>query len=934
MELDQTIASAGEQGGDEDALARTIVDAAAEELALKTGALVGRYVVLDHLGSGAMGSVFAAYDPELERRVALKVLRERSADESSRLRMLREAQAMARLQHPNVVAVFDVGDYGGRIWLAMELVEGQTLGAWMRASPRAWPEVVAVLVAAAQGLAAAHGAGLVHRDVKPENVMISGDGRVRVADFGLARAGGDAGEAEGLSAATQTGVQSILDSDLTGAGALVGTPRYMSPEGFLGEPVDARSDQYSWGVTAWEALYGAPPVEAATLEELRRRVVTGDRAAPAGGHKVPKWLRRIVERALDTLPDARYPSMTAVVEAIAAQRRRRRWLAGTYAAAGIAAALAVGAGLVELAERDADRGCVRAGAAIDAVWGDAQRRATEAAFVASGHPDARALYRRAAPWLDDYAERWRGERTALCRATRAGDAPAPAAALACLESRRLALEGLVDEVFAAADRDVVIRSVGAAAGLPPLAPCGDRAALARAPALPEGAGERAEVAALRRRHEQAKALLSAGKFAAASAAVDGLVADAQALAWEPLVIEIGLTRAALLIRAGDGAASEAVYEETLWRAAAAGDDASVADAAAMLTYVVGYLLARPEEGLRWGRMARAALERSADLQGTREATLVSSLGIVHEALGDLDAAQANKEAVLELRARLMGAEHPSVANAHNNLAILYAARGQLDRAEAHHRQAIAIRERVLGPRHPDVGDSYLNLGNVYAIRKERRAAIELYERALEILVAGYGEGTSRVASLRDNIAGAQRDLGEHDAALRNHREALAIRERVLPEHHPDVARSHFGIGATLIDRGDLDGGVAELRRGLAILEGGVGSAHPDAARVYASLGDALIRSGAAAEGDEHLARAWQLCEERDPGPEMRAMVAWTYAKRLAERGSEARAQRLARLARGDFVTLTDGAKIVEIDAWLAARGEAADDAEAAATSVP
>ncbi|MCA9660483.1 MAG: serine/threonine protein kinase, partial [Myxococcales bacterium] len=354
----------GAADGDEDALARTIAEAADDELALKTGAIVGRYVVVEHLGSGAMGSVFAAYDPELERRVAIKILHERSADESSRLRMLREAQAMARLQHPNVVAVFDVGAYDGRIWLAMELVEGQTLGAWLRAAEREWAEVVEVLVAAAEGLAAAHSAGLVHRDVKPDNIMIS-DGRVRVADFGLARAGADAvDDARGVNTVTQTGVNSLLDSDLTGIGALVGTPRYMSPEGFLGEPVDARSDQYGWAVTAWEALYGAPPVEAETLDELRRKVITGQRRPPRAGRRVPKWLARIVERCLEVLPDARFPSMTAVVAAIEGQRRRRRRLFAVYGVAGLAAVVAAGLGVAGLAERDADRRCVAAGAAI------------------------------------------------------------------------------------------------------------------------------------------------------------------------------------------------------------------------------------------------------------------------------------------------------------------------------------------------------------------------------------------------------------------------------------------------------------------------------------------------------------------------------------------------------------------------------------------
>ncbi|MCA9637986.1 MAG: serine/threonine protein kinase, partial [Myxococcales bacterium] len=188
-----------------------------------------------------MGSVLEAFDPELERKVAIKVLHQQGDGEEGRLRLLREAQAMARLQHPNVVAIHDVGALGDRVWLAMELVEGQTLKAWLADHPRPWSEILGVMVAAAEGLAAAHAAGLVHRDVKPENVMVSAGERVRVADFGLARAGSELRE-EAPPGELTSQTSSLLESELTHAGALIGTPRYMAPEGLLGLPVDARSD--------------------------------------------------------------------------------------------------------------------------------------------------------------------------------------------------------------------------------------------------------------------------------------------------------------------------------------------------------------------------------------------------------------------------------------------------------------------------------------------------------------------------------------------------------------------------------------------------------------------------------------------------------------------------------------------------------------------
>src|SRR5690349_17448959 len=196
------------------------------------GDTVGRFVVLQRLGEGGMGVVYTAYDPELDRKVAIKLLK--SAEEGH-ARLLREAQAMARLQHPNVIAVHDVGTLpGNRVFVAMELVAGATLRGWLKAAPRAWREVIAIMRQAGVGLAAAHDAGLVHRDFKPDNVLVGDDGRVRVMDFGLARLG--AADPELSSGSHDTGP---LSTPLTMAGTVVGTPAYMAPELFKGTSAEA-----------------------------------------------------------------------------------------------------------------------------------------------------------------------------------------------------------------------------------------------------------------------------------------------------------------------------------------------------------------------------------------------------------------------------------------------------------------------------------------------------------------------------------------------------------------------------------------------------------------------------------------------------------------------------------------------------------------------
>jgi serine/threonine protein kinase len=218
-----------------------------------SGSVLGRYIVVDELGHGGMGVVYKAYDPKLDRMVAVKLLRPRDGAPREQERMLREGQAMARLAHPNVVAVYDVGAYDDRIFVAMELVEGDTLRAWLK-NEHPWRATVAMFLQAARGLAAAHAVGIVHRDFKPENAIVGTDGRVRVLDFGLAREREDGDReipsSDGFSSTT-TETQSAL--------AMVGTPRYMALEQIDGAVVDAAADQYAFTVSLWEALYGESP---------------------------------------------------------------------------------------------------------------------------------------------------------------------------------------------------------------------------------------------------------------------------------------------------------------------------------------------------------------------------------------------------------------------------------------------------------------------------------------------------------------------------------------------------------------------------------------------------------------------------------------------------------------------------------------------------
>jgi serine/threonine protein kinase len=273
---------------------------------------VGRYELLGELGRGGMGVVYAARDPALDRPVALKLLRSDFGAASGAARLVREARALARVSHPNVVAVYDVGEEGGRVFVAMELVRGYTLREWQARAPRSVEQVVDLFLQAGRGLAAAHAAGLLHRDFKPENVLVGDDGRVRVSDFGLARLlAGEAGPGSGRMGAGAVAV----DRALTAAGTVMGTPAYMAPEQLRGEPVGPACDQFAFCVTLYEALWGGRPYGDANIAALRPELTHA--ARPVGMVPGSAWIFDLVARGLDLDPRRRHAGVQVILDGLA-----------------------------------------------------------------------------------------------------------------------------------------------------------------------------------------------------------------------------------------------------------------------------------------------------------------------------------------------------------------------------------------------------------------------------------------------------------------------------------------------------------------------------------------------------------------------------------------------------------------------------------------
>ena len=488
-----------------------------EALRLEIGATVGRYVVLGLLGEGGIGRVYAAYDPELDRKIALKILQPEIAagEPTASLRLLREAQAMARLSPPNVIAVHDVGPLGDLVFVAMEFVEGSTLRDWLGEKPRTWREILAVFQAAGRGLEAAHEAGLVHRDFKPSNVLVGRDGRVRVVDFGLARAvlqGEDRGASKAAPVPERAAGATALDSQLTAAGAIQGTPAYMAPEQYRGEPATPAADQFSFCVALYEALYGRHPFPARHPVERLRVVHSGRVAEPAEGRQVPGWLRPILLRGLRPEAADRHPDMGRLLAEMARDPAavRRRWLT-----AALAVVLAAGsaAGWYRL-RADRLRLCRDAGASLAEIWDGERRQRLEQAFLASGQPFAATVWRGVAGTLDGYAGAWVEARNAACAATRLrGEQSEDLLDLRMLcYDRRLEELRALSDLLITGDPLVVKEASRAAHSLSDLSYCADAEALLAKVRPPSEPAARAAVEALAARLAKAKALRDAGRY--------------------------------------------------------------------------------------------------------------------------------------------------------------------------------------------------------------------------------------------------------------------------------------------------------------------------------------------------------------------------------------------------------------------------------------
>ncbi|HEU5055794.1 MAG TPA: serine/threonine-protein kinase [Kofleriaceae bacterium] len=821
---------------------------------LAAGAVVGRYRIERLVGSGAMGMVYAARDPELDRMVALKLIRpeRRSAELEARLR--RESQALARLQHPNVTAVHDVGSIGGDVFVAMELVPGETLRQWLDRERRSWREVLAVFRQAGAGLAAAHAAGLVHRDFKPENVLLDG-GRAVVTDFGLARAPAEI-ERQGLAAGSDHGAD---DPGVTATGLVVGTPAYMAPEQFEGKAIGARADQFAFAVALHEALHGERPFAGDSVAALWDSIRRWDLRPPPADRRVPRWLRAVVLRGLSRAPEDRFRDMGEMVTALAGPRRRTIKLAAAVGAAllggGVAVGLALGA-----ASGGGARGICSGDDRFREVWSGEAREAVRARFASLGARFAGGAFAAIDRDLADYGRRWRQVRTHACEETRVRGTQSEELLdrrMVCLDDRLSDVRALVT-ALARADRAAVSHPEQVVGALPGLAACDDKQALLERAPMPHDERLRARIGDARRLLGQARALEATARYPEALALADRAAAESARIGYRPLEAEAQLARGSVLELMARFPEAEKALLDAAFAAEAGREGRIAADAWTRLMFVVGVKRAETARGEEYDRHARAAIERLGgddELEGQR----LSHLGIIRFEQGRRDDARLLYLAAIERMSAALGTEHEVIASLHDRLGDLVADGGDLEEANRHSRIALALREKKLGPDHPSLAAPIDAIAGRLIVAGRSEEAMPLLDRALAIQTAALGPEHDEIA-VTLALLGMAETPAHPDKAIAYLERALAIQETSLGPDHPDTVLGRVNLGAAYVAAERFAEALAQYDKAIAATRARHGERHADLGTYEYYRGDALRMSDRPREAIEAYTRALAILE--------------------------------------------------------------------------
>ncbi len=721
------------------------------------------------------------------------------------------------------------------------------------------------MIAAGRGLSAAHKAGLVHRDFKPGNVIVGDDGRVRVLDFGLARAADQAELIEEGPEVSEPDEQSrvpknqdnwqeissdsspnLLQSPLTHAGGVLGTPLYMAPEQHLGLKTDERTDQFGFCVVLYEVLYGRRPFSASSMEKLKNKVILQRVSVPKEGTGVPDWLWQIIYKGLSAKPDDRYPTIDSLLEdldrdpeEVRRQKRlarRRKVLLISFVLLTVTLPIGVWYGLryrtVQL--------CKAAEGEFEGVWDETTKSSIEKSFSDTHKSYAKGTWKRVEKCFDKYLNEWLQMRSDVCEARWVRGTQSDELfdlRMSCLQSRKRDLKALA-KVFASADSKVVEKAIQASSSLDDVSMCADEKALRSPYPPPQTADAKAKVETIREKLSGIVALERTGKYREGLKLVQKLEEEASAVNYRPVQAEVLYWLGKLFERVGDYKKAET----TLYRAARAAAESNnvprAAEAMVALVWIVGDRQSRPEEGLSIGR----------------DAEVVLGFG------GRND----------DSRARLC-----------NNLGNVYINQGNYDKALEYYRKTLAIWEKLLRPNHPRVSWPLYNIGNVFHVQ------------------------------------------GKYEKALEYHLKALEIFQTAVGPEHPGIGESLYSIATVFRSKGEYDKALEYFCKAQTIWEKALGTEHPYFASLLSNIGNVFIDQGKFMKALDPLERVVSLCEKKTCEPELYGLGLFGLARSLLTTGvDKERAIKLAKQAREIFGKTPKAFKkeLEEVNTWLQKHG--------------
>lgn len=837
---------------------------------------LGRFELQREIGRGATATVHTAFDPRLQRVIALKVF-SRGLDPATSTRVKREARMAATFNHPNIVTVLDVGESEGRVWVAMERVEGQTLREFLPPKGSDWSALAPVFLPIAAALQEVHRQGIVHRDVKPENILVDAAGRVKLTDFGVSTEGPVAASA--------------------GAG---GTPAYMSPEQIKGAWVGPASDQFSFCVSLFEALEGVRPF-AAPSSEARLDAIHRGPEGVLSNTSIPKPLRAVLARGLRPDPAERFDSMAEVAGALGDRRTRRLRPALGVGVAGLAVAALVGGA-------EAPEPCAAVDRSIRKSW-EQQREDTEDAFAAGpesfvieGGPLVLAN-------IDRYVDDLAATRVAVCEARvgRRLRASTASGRVLCLTRRQSELERFIESMSSAAARRSAIAGSYALKRVESCLNATDTPPVAEA--------IRSDVEKLERELDTLREHQDEGLPQERIARAEVLVARAHALGHRPLSIRARTALGNARDTAGDAEGALEAWEDAYFSARQ--EDMPV-QSFELATAIIGAFatLGRFDDAQSWIRHARAAKGRApGPLTESRidqtEATVLLMLERPKRALPLLEKALERRQAVL-------GEEHPIVAGTHLELGNAYLSLGDFERALSELGEARRLYEIALGSRHPNLATIDNNVGAVEFFLGHVEKAAEHWKHSLAIGVAAYGEKHISAHGTLTNLAKAsatQEDWAQAEAFVV---EALEIWEGVgMGDDHPELVGTLEVYGEVLLQRGEAERAYDAYAHAIEICDAVYGGVEAPtlgplsgATRAAWELGDVAATAG-------HAERFLGSPSSELFSAPVRAEVVWLRAQALWELGRADEARREA----GDALELYRGAgdenAVRSIEMWRA-----------------